>query len=90
MKNINQDNGQYNNDSVSYDNQELPEFDFINDPITVDEIRSNVQKLSNGKSNGLDQILNEHIKSTLHILMPVYYKLFNLVFDSGIIQESWT
>ena len=60
MKNINQDNGQYNNDSVSYDNQELPEFDFINDPITVDEIRSNVQKLSNGKSNGLDQILNEH------------------------------
>ena len=90
MKNINQDNGQYNNDSVSYDNQELPEFDFINDPITVDEIRSNVQKLSNGKSNGLDQILNEHIKSTLHILMPVYYKLFNLVFDSGIIPESWT
>ena len=90
MKNINKDNGQYNNDSVSYDNQELPEFDFINDPITVDEIRSNVQKLSNGKSNGLDQILNEHIKSTLHILMPVYYKFFNLVFDSGIIPESWT
>ena len=22
--------------------------------------------------------------------MPVYYKLFNLVFDSGIIPESWT
>ena len=40
MTNINQDN----NKSVSYDNQELPEFDFINDPITVDEIRSNVQK----------------------------------------------
>ena len=34
-------------------------------------------------------LLNEHIKSTLHIMLPTYVKLFNLVFDKAIVPESW-
>ena len=31
----------------------------------------------------------EYIKSTKHIFLPIYEKLFNLVFDSGVIPSTW-
>ena len=34
-------------------------------------------------------MLNEHIKTTLYPLILTYIKLFNLVFDRGVIPESW-
>jgi hypothetical protein len=33
--------------------------------------------------------MNEYIKSTCEIVMPVYVKLFNIIFDSGNVPESW-
>jgi hypothetical protein len=33
--------------------------------------------------------MNEYIKSTCDIFMPVYVKLFNIIFDSGNVPESW-
>ena len=62
----------------------------INQPIMESEILLAAKSLKNNKSPGLDCILNEHIKSTIHIMLPVYVKLFNLIFDTGIIPESWT
>ena len=62
----------------------------INQPITESEILKNVKLLKNHKSPGFDNIVNEHIKSTIHMLMPIYTKLFNLILDTGIIPESWT
>ena len=61
----------------------------INEPITENEIISAVKSLKNNKSSGIDEILNEHIKSSLPNLLPTYHKLFNLIFDKGIIPESW-
>ena len=29
------------------------------------------------------------IKSTINIMMPIYLKLFNLIFDSGVVPETW-
>jgi hypothetical protein len=34
-------------------------------------------------------IKNEYIKSSIDVFLPVYSKLFNCIFDSGIIPESW-
>ena len=45
--------------------------------------------VKNGKSCGDDLIMNEYIKSTCEIFMPVYVKLFNIIFDSGNVPESW-
>lgn len=90
MKRLNQPSLDEESEHLSFDNQEIPEFNFINEPITIEEIKANVLKLSNGKSSGLDKILNEHIKTTLHILLPIYHKLFNLIFDTGIIPLAWT
>ena len=62
----------------------------INHPVTESEILQNVKSLKNNKSPGADSVINEHIKSTIHMLLPVYVKLFNLILDTGIIPESWT
>jgi hypothetical protein len=33
---------------------------------------------------------NEHIKSTIHIFLPIFFKLFNIVLYYGLIPESWS
>ena len=35
-------------------------------------------------------MINEYIKVTANILMPVYVKLFNIVLNTGIIPSDWT
>lgn len=90
MKNLNICHSNNNNESINFDHEVFSQSNDINMPISINEIKLCVRKLANGKSNGLDQILNEHIKSTLHIMLPLYHKLFNLVFNTGIIPKSWT
>jgi len=48
-----------------------------------------IKKLKNDKASGEDVIINEYIKSTAHQFINIYEKLFNLIFDCGIIPESW-
>ena len=48
-----------------------------------------VKDLKN-KASGYDDIVNEHIKSTINICLPIYCKLFNIVLNSGLIPESWS
>ncbi len=55
----------------------------LNCLFTNDEIKKCMIKFKNGKSRGADDILNEHIKSTIDIMMPVYIKLFNKVLSTG-------
>ena len=62
----------------------------INKPITENEILTAVKNLKNNKGPGVDNILNEHIKSTIQIMLPIYTKLFNIIFDTGIVPESWS
>ena len=62
----------------------------INVPFTENEIRNAIKSLKNNKATGVDLILNEHLKILSHIISPILVDLFNLVFDTGIIPESWT
>ena len=64
--------------------------DILNSKITEDEIISAIRGLKNGKAPGYDDVLNEYIKSTFHLLMPLYVLLFNKILDTGIIPEIWT
>ena len=54
------------------------------------EIENVVRNLPNNKAVGTDCIRNEYLKSTLHLLLPSYVKIFNIIFDTGIFPESWT
>ena len=64
----------------------------INLYIFREEIFDCIKKLKNDKASGEDGIINEtteYIKSTAHQFINIYEKLFNLIFDCGIIPESW-
>ena len=51
----------------------------LNFDIKRDEIKNVIANLKNNKESGYDDVLNEHIKCTVDIMLPIYHKLFNLV-----------
>jgi uncharacterized protein YeeX (DUF496 family) len=53
----------------------------INGEITSEEIVSCVKNLKNDKASGDDFIVNEYIKSSIDIVLPVYIKMFNCIFS---------
>ena len=46
--------------------------------------------MKNSKTPGLDDIVNEYLKTTVTKCLPYYAKLLNLIFDSGESPDSWT
>ena len=87
FKNINET--QHNQDALTINTHWTEVNDTLNMPITCDEIKKCINKLKNSKSPGCDNILNEYLKSTKEIFLPVYESLFNKIFDSGILPTSW-
>ena len=88
FKNVNgcQESTQHNNAS----NVKNKENAHLNRQISESEVRVAINQLKNNKSAGIDNIKNEHIKSTSCQMIPTYTKLFNLVFDTAIIPECWS
>ena len=63
--------------------------DALNIEVTETEIMSCIKNLVNGKCPGTDEIINEYIKISCPVLLPIYVKLFNMIHDTGNIPESW-
>ena len=61
----------------------------INRPFTFTELQSTLKKLRNNKSGGIDNMINEYLKSCPDALLLGVVKLFNLVLSSGIIPTVW-
>lgn len=57
--------------------------------ISTVEIMKSVLNLKNSKAFSGDNILNENIKNTENILVPVYASVFNKDFDSETLPTSW-
>ena len=77
-------------DIVFNDMCENPVYDMIlNGSITESEIIDAIKNLKNGKAAGIDNFVNEYFKYSQPKLISIYCKLFNIVFDTGIIPESW-
>ena len=45
---------------------------------------------NNNKSIWIDDIVNERLKVSKNILMPICIKRFNIIFDSGIFPKIWS
>jgi hypothetical protein len=70
--------------------EELNQLNYqLNIRIEKEEILKCIEKLKNNKASGEDAIINEYIKATSDQFIVVYEKLFNLIFKSGIVPESW-
>ena len=76
----------FNMDEVLY---EVNNSSTINKQISADEIMEAVKQLKYHKAAGVDRVVNEYIKSTATLLMPVYVKLFNTIFDNGVLPNEW-
>ena len=37
-----------------------------------------------------DLVLNEYLKYSKDVMLPIYCKLFNLILDTGFIPEAWS
>jgi hypothetical protein len=48
-----------------------------------------VKKNKNNKACGDDLVINEYIKSTTEKFIELNGKLFNFIFQSGVIPDSW-
>jgi hypothetical protein len=62
----------------------------LNTTITEKEIVKAIKLLKNNKSCGTDFILNEFLKNSCQKMLPIFVKLFNIVFGSGIIPDLWS
>lgn len=89
FKNINEAVNYDDGDELTINMQLNDTNELLNSHITCEEIRKSINNLKNGKSPGGDNILNEYLKSTKEILLPVYEALFNKIFDSGILPDAW-
>lgn len=62
----------------------------LNREISEDELKTALRQLKNSKAPGNDKILNEYLKNSPPEIVTMYCKLFNIIFEAGIIPESWT
>ena len=63
--------------------------DILNVAISEQDRYTAIRNLKSGKSAGFGGILNEYIKCTQNILMPLYSKLLNIIFETGTLPDTW-
>ena len=78
FENLNKNNFNDGNIDIDIDVNNLsPEIDnILNSPITIEEIKNVVKGLKNGKSSGIDSVINEYIKYTIDDMLHIYVLLF--------------
>ena len=85
--------------TISSDNNSLPQFDLtnvsehnleINSPITEQEVLKSINCLKLNKACSSDLILNEFLKFSKNKMLSAFTKLFNIIFSSGFIPNDWS
>ena len=61
----------------------------LNRVIDEPEVVRHIKRLKNNKAPGLDLILNELLKNSTNNIVRLITKLFNIVFDNGIVPTDW-
>ena len=87
LSNENNDHDQFNFDINNVDINDNAE---LNRSFSEADIMHAIKALKNNKSCGTDLILNEFLKCASGKMLNVFCKLFNIVFESGIVPSSWT
>ena len=76
--------------SPQVDSSSINDENTLNKSITEEEIRTCISKLKNHKAPDVDNIINEYIKATKDVLMPVYIRVFNIIVMNGIFPHVWS
>ena len=79
-----QSEGEFDPNDLAHGNTEELNRDF-----TLNEIEKLIKKLKNGKSCGVDNVINEYLKKCPTSMKNAIVSLFNLVLKSGIVPSDW-
>ena len=66
-----------------------PELEKLNSEVTEEEVKINIKKAKNGKTHGVDGILNEAIKAAESANLKILVRLYNILFNYSIFPTSW-
>ena len=81
-----------NNDDRGPENTRLNNIEcdeYLNCPISLEEINLAINKLKTGKSPGYDNVLNEYIITASNKINNLLLKLFNIILTTGIYPDPW-
>ena len=70
--------------------QQNKNVDILDNEITLDETCKTLTNLKNGKSAGLDSIVNEMLKYGKNVFSKPLTKLFNVIMSTNCYPKSWT
>jgi hypothetical protein len=77
LKILNSDNEISDTDSELPDCEDEFVDEIVNGKITENEVLLAAKYMKNGKAPGYDMDVNEYIKSTINLFLPLYVELFN-------------
>ena len=89
LSNNRDDNTQHVHEDADIDVNDTPrDYDTtdVNRPFPAGDIRKTTKKLKNSKAPGIDMIINEYIKSSIDLMLPIYVYLFNRIPDTVLLR----
>lgn len=63
--------------------------EYLDGVITEEEVKQAITNFKNNINAGSDCIFNEYIKSSASLMLPIYVRLFDVVFETAILPEAW-
>ena len=67
----------------------VAEYDVINHPFTLLEIKAAIKLLKNNKACGVDNVINEFFKYCHNDCLELIVALFNIVLSTGYVPTKW-
>ena len=79
-------------DRPQWEQERGVENDYLNRPISIEEVTLAIRKLKTQKAPGPDGIIGELLKYAWKndLILNFFVKLFNSLFENGIFPENWT
>ena len=62
----------------------------LDSEISLQEVKSKIQKLENNKAPGNDSIANEMIKASSDVILPTLCNLFNTILNREYFPKMWS
>ena len=63
--------------------------DELSAPVCAQEVDEAIRNLKPRRAAGVDGILTEMLKSSLHLFRPIIVKLFNQAWVTGVFPKDW-